>query len=108
MISTEVAALLDKSIVWDNHAGMPIRHGDTDFMPELARYLTFGASMVLLNVSFDLKPWHHGFKMLATFRCWLREHTDRFILVEAVDDVYRAKKGGEARRGVQPRGRLRD
>src|SRR5688572_29631076 len=95
MISTRTQALLDQSIIWDNHAGMPIRPGDVDFMPQLERYLTFGASMVLLNVSFDLKPWYHGFKMLATFRTWLHRHADRYILVETVDDISGAKAEGK-------------
>lgn len=95
MISARTQALIEKSVIWDNHAGMPIRPGDTQFLPELQRYLTFGASMVLLNISFDLMPWHHGFKMLATFRTWLARNTDRYIRVDSVDDIYRAKKEGK-------------
>ena len=95
VISSRTQSLLERSIIWDNHAGMPIRPGDVDFMPQLERYLSFGASMVLLNISFDLKPWYHGFKMLATFRTWLARNADRYILVETVDDIYRAKAEGK-------------
>jgi membrane dipeptidase len=94
MISPRAQALVERAVIWDNHAGMPIRHGDTAFLPQLERYRSFGASMVLLNVSFDLKPWHHGFKMLATFRTWLARFPDRYRLIASVDDVYQAKREG--------------
>jgi len=95
MISPRTKTLLKDTVVWDNHAGMPIRPGDTTFLPELDRYLSIGATIVFLNISFDLMPWYHGFKMLATFRTWLARNSDRYILIASVDDVYRAKKEGK-------------
>jgi membrane dipeptidase len=95
MISARTKALVERSVIWDNHAGMPIRPGDTTFLPELERHRSVGTSIVLLNVSFDLKPWHHGFKMLATFRAWLARHPDRYLLIETVADIHRAKAAGK-------------
>jgi membrane dipeptidase len=95
MISPRAQALIERSVVWDNHAGMPIRPGDTTFLPALERYFAFGGTFVLLNVSFDLKPWYHGFKVLATFRTWLAARPDRYILVETAADVRRAKTEGK-------------
>jgi len=95
MISARTQTLVRNSVVWDNHAGMPIRPGDTAFLPYLERYRSFGATFVLLNVAFDLMPWHHGFKVLATFRSWLNRNADHYVRVETVDDIYRAKREGK-------------
>jgi membrane dipeptidase len=95
MTTARTTALMERCVVWDNHAGMPIRPSDTAFLPELERHRSSGTNLVLLNVSFDLKPWYHGFKMLATFRTWLARHSDRYVLVETVADIHRAKAEGK-------------
>ena len=88
-------ALLADAIVWDNHTCMPLRPGDTEFLNQLERHRLSGASFVILNVSYDLFPWHMGFKMLATFRSWIQRHPERYLLVDQVSDIRRAKKEGK-------------
>jgi membrane dipeptidase len=40
------------SVVWDNHACMPLRPHDTAFLPELKRCDAAGVDAVTLNVGF--------------------------------------------------------
>lgn len=94
-MAQRVTDILDQAIVWDNHSCMPLRPGNTDFMPQLERYRAIGASAVALNVSFDAFPWHMGFKMLATFRRWIQDRPDEYLLIETAGDVERAKAEGK-------------
>ena len=86
--------LMRESLVWENHACMPVRAGDTDFLPQLQRLRDLGVNLVILNISFDHHPWHHGFRMLATFRQWLQQHDADYLLVQTVDDIARARESG--------------
>ena len=88
------AELLRSAIVWDNHACMPLRPGDTAFLDQLERHRAAGATLVILNASYDQMPWHQGFKVLATFRAWLQRRPDDYILAESVADIERAKETG--------------
>jgi membrane dipeptidase len=87
--------LLARTIVWDNHSCMPLRHGDDSFLPQLARHRAAGANMVILNASFDGCPPGTALNMLASFRSWLVRHVDDYVLVEHVDDIQRAKAEGK-------------
>lgn len=94
-ISARATELLADAIVWDNHACMPVRPGDVEFLDQLERHRRSGTSFVSLNVSFDRFPWHFGFKMLATFRSWIKRHPERYLLVNEVGDIHRAKREGK-------------
>jgi membrane dipeptidase len=83
------------SLVWDNHSCMPLRPGDTAFLDQLGRHASVGTDVVILNVGFDATPWPDAFKMLATFRSWLKARPDRFVLVETAADIDRARKAGK-------------
>ncbi len=93
--SARTRELLTDAIVWDNHACLPLRPGDVEFLDKLERHRQSGASFVSVNVSFDQFPWHFGFKVLATFRSWIRQHPERYLLVDGVDDIHRAKREGK-------------
>src|SRR5690348_5502175 len=54
LISQRARSLLRSAVVWDNHACMPLRPGDTRFLAQLERVRTSGVHVVSLNVSFDL------------------------------------------------------
>src|SRR5215475_1206140 len=58
--------LLQQTIVWDNHACMPLRPGDLSFLPQLERVRKSGIDVISLNVSFDALAPHEAFLMLAT------------------------------------------
>jgi membrane dipeptidase len=94
-ISQRVQALLRSTIVWDNHACMPLRPGDTGFLPQLERVRDAGIDVISLNISFDVVEPREAFPMLATFRRWIREHGEHYTLVDTVADIERAKAQGK-------------
>lgn len=87
-------SLMAKTIIWDNHACMPLRPEDDSFLPQLARFKASGVSLVSLNVSFDMQPPESAFTMLASFRHWLRNHADDYVLADNVADIETAKAEG--------------
>lgn len=89
-----VGRLLQNSVVWENHTCMPLRPGDTALLSQLERYRSAGVTIVILNVNFDQMEWHHGFKMLATFRSWVHRHPQDYLLVESLGDIEDAKASG--------------
>jgi membrane dipeptidase len=94
-ISKTTTELLKETVVWDNHACMPLRVGDVTFLPQLERVRNAGISLVSLNVSFDVVDPTKVFSILATFRRWVREYPDQYVLVHAVTDIERAKREGK-------------
>jgi membrane dipeptidase len=83
---------LADTIKWDNHACMPLRPGDTRFLPQLERYRRAGVTMVLLNIHFGELPVESAYAMLATFRTWIAQHPDDYVLAETVADIEAAKR----------------
>jgi membrane dipeptidase len=79
------------TLVWDNHACMPLRPEDESFLPQLDRYSRAGVNVVCLNVGFDAVPWQNTVRMLAQFRSFIRMHADKYLLVETTADVRRAR-----------------
>lgn len=93
-VSPRAAALLHHTICWDNHACMPLRPGDTTFLPQLERLRESGISVVSLNISFDVVDPNDAFPLLATFRHWIKGHLDHYVLVDTVADIEAAKASG--------------
>ncbi len=108
--SPRVQSLFDNTVVWDNHACMPLRPGDTEFLPQLERCRLAGITVVFLNVSMDLNPPDCVLTMLATFRHWIAAQPNDYLLVESLDDIVAAKQSGrlaicfdiEGGRAVEP------
>jgi membrane dipeptidase len=94
-VSPGTKALLRSTLVWDNHSCMPLRPGDVTFLPQLERVRGSGIDVIFLNISMDVLDPHDAFPVLATFRHWLREHGDRYVLAESVADIERAKASGK-------------
>ncbi len=87
--------LIQHSIVWDNHTCMPLRPEDTSYLPQLSQHRAAGATVVVINVSCDCDPIKQPFKMLESFRNWLAERPDEFIIGAGVADIERAKREGK-------------
>src|SRR5262245_45128604 len=87
----ETTALLADSLVWDNHGCMPLRPDDRSFLPQLSRYQRSGVDVVSLNVGLDAFPWESTRPMLETFRRWLAERPEEYVLIESVADIERAR-----------------
>ncbi len=93
-VSTTVRDLFTRTVVWDNHSCMPLRHDDESFLPQLARHKAIGTNFVILNVSFDGMAHGTALNMLASFRSWIERHPDEFVVAGSVDDIERAKAEG--------------
>ena len=91
MMSDRVSALLQRTVVWDNHACMPLRPTDETFLPQLARYKAAGVNLVSLNVYFDMYPPETALLMLAAFRRWIASHPESYVVANTVADIEGAK-----------------
>jgi membrane dipeptidase len=89
-LSPQAAALLSSALVWDNHGCMPLRPDDQRFLPQLHRYRDSGVNVVSLNVGFDAVAWERTLAMLASFRSWLQDRPQNYLLLEKAADVERA------------------
>ena len=94
-ISERTRALLNRTLLWDNHACMPLRPQDETFLPQLARHREAGVSLVALNVTFDAFPATKAFEMLASFRSWIAAHGADYVLASSVADIETAKRDGK-------------
>jgi len=94
-VSRRTLALLRSGIVWESHACMPLRPGDDSFLPQLERVRNAGIDVISLNVSFDVIDPTDAFKVLATFRHWVRNHNKHYALADTVADIEAGKKSGK-------------
>ena len=85
------AQLLRKYLVWDNHGCVPLRPHDVSALPQLERYRASGVSVVSLNICWDGVSPELAVPMAHTIRGWVSERPDRFLLIESIADVDRAK-----------------
>ena len=85
---------LADAIVWDNHACLPLRPHDEEFLPQLERYRKAGVTVVSINVGFGEQGIEPHVRMLAHFRRWLLARPDDYVLVECTSDVESAKASG--------------
>ena len=90
--SESTKRLMQDSLVWDTHGCMPLRPGDVEFLPQLDRYRASGVDVCSLNIGFDLTPWQNAILVAATFRKFIRENPDKYLLVESVADIETARR----------------
>ena len=82
-----------KPLIWDAHACLPLRANQD--MSALERHRAAGVSFVSVNVGQDFNPVPQVIRVIAGFRAWLAEHTEHFLLVRTVEDVWRAQAEGK-------------
>lgn len=85
--------LLREALVWDAHGGFTCKP-DQD-LSQLERWEKVGVDFLSINVGFDIHPWEYTIRVLGGYRHWLAQRPERFILVEKIDDVLRAKREGK-------------
>lgn len=90
-----IKSVLRKSVVWDNHACMPLRPDDESFLPQLERCRQSGINVVSLNICFDMMPPEIAFPMLASFRSWILQHSEHYRLALSVADIEIAKANNQ-------------
>lgn len=92
--SRTAKALIASSVVWDNHGCMPLRPLDEEFLPQLELYRSSGVDVAMINVGFGEQSIEEHLRMLAHFRHWIAAHSDRYLLIETVEDIQRARASG--------------
>ncbi|MFT5142516.1 MAG: membrane dipeptidase [Rhodothermales bacterium] len=87
--------LHQRSLVWDNHACMPLRP-DASFLPQLARLRAAGIDMVVLNVMCDnLVTWDEAVRILSFMRHWILARPEEYVLAGAPGDIELARSAGK-------------
>jgi membrane dipeptidase len=88
------ANILASNLVWDNHVCMPLRPHDQEFLPQLERWRRIGADVVFLNVGFGESGIEEPIRTIANFRRWLKVHSDKYVVIDSVEDIERARAAG--------------
>lgn len=92
-IAVRAKALYDAALVWDNHA-CPSRDAAEDLLPHLERYRQAGVAIVALNVADSDVGLADLIKQSAKIRTVVRQHPERFQMIDGVDDIRRTKAMG--------------
>jgi membrane dipeptidase len=93
---TAARALLERTLVWDNHGCMPVaRPHDTSFLPQLQRYRAVGVDVAILNVGFGDQGVEDHLRTLASMRHWLLAQGDQYVLIDGPEDIERARAAGK-------------
>ena len=85
----------DLPLVWDNHVCLPLRPDDVSFLPRLERHRAAGTNVVMVNVGYGQDGIEQHVRMLATFRAWIAAHSDRFRVIDSIDDIEQARLAGQ-------------
>lgn len=93
---TSLTSLMANNVVWDNHACMPLRAEDIEFLDRLDMYEGAYGNVVVLNIGFDLTAEDplEAFLVLSNFRAWIKERSDKYLLIETVTDIEVARESG--------------
>ncbi len=95
MLPLNVAELVEKALIWDNHGCMPLRPEESTlkFLPLLQRYREGGVDVASLNVTFDIPGVDplFGFRILSLYRRFILDNPEDYLLINTVDDIDRAQ-----------------
>jgi membrane dipeptidase len=92
--SERVRALIDRSLLWDNHGCMPLRWADDAYLHRLQRYRDSGFDVAVLNIGFGDVTVEDHLRNLAQFRHWIGARPAQYRLVRTVDDIHAARADG--------------
>lgn len=88
-------SLLGDSLVWDNHACMPLRPGDHAFLAQLGRARETGIDVVTLNIGFGPQTLEQHLAVLEDFRRWFAERPGEYVLARGTADIAAAREAGK-------------
>jgi membrane dipeptidase len=94
MIETRASAVIDSSLIWENHCCMPFED-IPQWMPQLQRYLALGFDLVHINIGDSDVPLDRIVRTLATFRSWLSERGDQYVLARSEREILNARRDGK-------------
>jgi len=95
MVLSRARRLIDSSLVWDNHACMPLRPSDESFLPQIERCRDVGIDAITINIGIGPQSLESHVRVLASFRRWFSQRADRYLLVRTLADIDRAKEEGK-------------
>jgi membrane dipeptidase len=78
-------------LLWDNHTYLPQLPG-TAAIDQLDRHRQAGFNVVFLNLGDADRDFESVLRMAAFTRSWLKAHSDRFILLNGVGEIDRARR----------------
>lgn len=87
--------LLQRHLVWDNHACMPLRPGDDSFLPQIERAQRSGVDVISINIGFGPQSLDEHVRNLAAFRAWFGNQPERYVLAGTVEDIEDARATGK-------------
>jgi membrane dipeptidase len=87
--------LLQRHLVWDNHACMPLRPGDDSFLPQIERAQRIGVDVISINIGFGPQTLDEHVRNLAAFRAWFGNQPERYVLAGTVEDIESARAAGK-------------
>ncbi|MFT7773098.1 dipeptidase [Roseateles sp.] len=103
-LESRARSLIDATLVWDNHACMPLRPLDPGFLPQLERHRRAGFDVVMLNVGFGDQGIEEHMRMVAALRHWIAGHPEQYLLLERVADAEEARRSDRLAVGLDIEG----
>lgn len=94
-ISEDAHTIVRDSLVWDNHACMPLRPEDASFLPQLLSVHESGVDVISLNIGFGPIPLETHLAMMESIHRWIDNNTDRAALVRSIADIDAARVAGK-------------
>ena len=79
--------------IWDAHGCFPLQP-DAD-LSALTMYKDSGVRFLSINVGMDHDPWTNIIKIIARYRRYIDEHSDRYTLIKSTNDIRRANEDGK-------------
>lgn len=92
-VSKRARSLIEKSLVWDDHAGFAFERASD--LAELSRWHKAGIDYVSVNIGYDAQPWTTAVAGASQYRHWIRNHPEELVQVETVADVERTRREGK-------------
>ena len=89
--NTEVQMLVRRGIVWENHACMPLRPGDTSFLPQLERVRKAGINVISLNCQLRCRRSERRLQSARHIPSLDPSTPEHYVLADTVADIEVAK-----------------
>ncbi len=103
-LESRARSLIDATLVWDNHACMPLRPLDTGFLSQLERHRRAGFDVVMLNAGFGEQDIEAHVRMVASLRHWISQHSEHYLMLERTADAEEARRSGRLAVGLDIEG----